>query len=62
MDRKAVRKEALGRALEQLTAEGVNAAPVRDIEPHEATCPACGHTWMMGEEGDDDGEAFEGED
>jgi hypothetical protein len=31
-------------------------------EAHEATCPKCGHTWMMGDDSDDDSEDYDDED
>jgi hypothetical protein len=40
-------------ALEVLATMGGGApaaAPALPAEPHEATCPNCGHTWVMGEE------------
>lgn len=57
MDKKAAKQEALRRAMESLSEE-TSYEPVEvAVEPHEATCPNCGHTWVMGEEDDDTSES-----
>lgn len=49
MDKAAVKQEALRRVLDTLNTEQMNAPGVQEVPPHEATCPSCGHMFVMGE-------------
>jgi hypothetical protein len=57
MDKKAAKSEALTRALEMLSGD---APVVAEVPPHEATCPSCGHTWLMANEFEGDYDTGEG--